>query len=455
MLDLLFSLAMVTGAAAFEPKPCSGPAGSDAKIVCGTVTVPENPSAADKRSIGLNVVILRALAEQPDLPPLFDIDGGPGLAVTRSAAFYATDGLAYRKRRDVVLVDQRGTGGSNPLTCPRLAAPENALSEMYDPALVRECRQSLESKADLTQYGTDAAVRDLDIVRHALGHEKIDIVAISYGTTVALRYMHAHPERVRAAVLMGVAPTEIRPPQYHAIGADQGLDAIFADCAADTACHTAFPDPSGDLVKATAWLKANPGNVAPDVFLEKTRSLLYTPATARRVPLIIHRAAQGDLAPFLALARPKAPMPYADGMYLSITCSESLAVMDYPAAVAKSRKTRFGDYRLRRQKAACAEWPVASVSPAFFKPVSAPTPVLLISGGLDPVTPKAWADKAARSLPNSRHLVIPASGHFFDGLSGIDTCYDPLLLRFFDKPDPQSVDAKCLGEMAPLPFATK
>lgn len=451
MLTLALSMAMVA-LPQFAAKPCTGANAADASVICGTVRVREDRARADGRTIDLNVVVLSAVNRDADMPPLLDIDGGPGLASTRSADFYRVDGLAYRQRRAVVLVDQRGTGASNPLTCPSLNGTEAALQPMFPLTKIAACKADLARHADLRQYGTDAAADDLDEIRSALGFDRIDIVAISYGTTLALRYMAKHPGRTRAAVLNGLAPTLAMPPQHHAVLADAALAQNFADCAADAACHAAHPNLDRDLQNALTRLTNDDGTVTADVFMEKIRAWLYLPATARRVPMIIHAAAAGDLAPCLASARSGGAADYADGLYLSITCSESIALMDQAKAFAAARQTRFGDYRLRRQRDACSVWPSFQVDADFLKPVESTAQILLISGGRDPVTPASGAKDVARTLPNARHIVIPWSGHSFDGLAGVDSCYDPLLLRFFDSGDAQSLDAGCVADMQPPPF---
>jgi pimeloyl-ACP methyl ester carboxylesterase len=436
----------------FEPQPCAGDVATDRSVTCGTVRAPEDRRNPGGRTIDLNVMVLGALSPKPDLPALFDIDGGPGLASTRSSGFYRTDGLAYRKRRAVVLFDQRGTGASHALDCPELVSLEAALRPLYPQAAVARCRKALSAHADPAQYDTTAAAADFDAIRAALGFEQVDIVAISYGTTLSLRYMADFPGRVRAAVLSGVVPAAEMPPRNHAVVAEGALTQNFADCAAEPNCLSAYPDLAGDLRKAVAWLDNHQEAVAAQVFLEKLRTLLYSPATARSVPLVVHAASSGDLTPFARLAGSGAPSGYAEGLYLSITCAESIAAMDFAAAAAASRRTRFGDYRLARQRDACQEWPHAKVSKSFFTPVRSDAQVLLISGGRDPVTPSAWADKAARTLPNARRILIPWSGHTFDGLSNIDTCFDPMLLAFFDRGAAATVDAGCTAGMLPPPF---
>jgi len=420
---------------------------------CGSVTVPEDRSTIGGRTIDLNVLILPSTGPNPDLPPQYDFDGGPGLAVTPSVAFYLSDGAAYRARREIVLVDQRGTGGSNRLSCGALDALEGSMDPMFPPAAVEQCRAEVSGHANPIFYGTRAAVEDLDAVRAALGHERIDLVALSYGTTMALRYIATYPERVRAAVLMGAAPPAAMPPRGHAPAAERALGQLFAACTADEACRAAIPDPSGDLDEALRRLGRTRASLSPEVFMEKIRNLLYQPATARRIPWIVHRAAAGDLGPFDAATRPGGgPSRYALGVYLSITCGESFALMDYEPAAAAARRTRFGDYRLRRQRDACRHWPAAQTAPDHLAPVSGGTAVLIVSGELDPVTPAEWGEALARSFPRSRHLVLPNSGHVFDGLSGIDTCLDPLMIRFLETADPASLDTACLARMAPPPF---
>jgi len=420
---------------------------------CGTVEVPEDRTLQGGRRLQLNVMVFPATAGKAVLPPLFDIDGGPGLPDTKNAGFYATVGSAYRARRDVVLVDQRGTGGSNPLSCPELASAEVAYKPLYSRDAVARCRKLLEAKADLKLYLTHQAVADLDAVRAALGYNKIDLFGLSYGTTVALRYLATYPQRVRAAVLLSVAPPSAMPPASHAPAAQRALDLLFAECAAELACRKAF-DPPNDLDRALQRLSADKASLPGEIFLEKLRSLMYQPSTSRRIPWIINRAASGNLKPFYDSTFPRGTSPYYDGVFLSVTCSEGLALMNFQAAVAKARATRFGDYRLQRQRKACDEWPKGEAAADFLGPVNSPASVLLISGGMDPVTPPQWAEAVAKSLRHARLVAIPASGHVFDGLSGIDTCFDPLVLKFLDTGDLREIDPACLDKMQPPPFTT-
>ncbi len=402
-MSLLVLVAMMAASPpVFVEKPCADP--SIATVArCGAVEVPENRARPKGRRIALNIVVLKPASGKADLPPLFDIDGGPGLAVTKNAGFYATAGTAYRARREIVMIDQRGTGGSNRLGCPELEAPQGALQPMLPVDAVKRCRNSLHGKADVRHYLTADAVADLEAVRIALGYGKIDLSGLSYGTTVALRYMATHPEKVRAALLIGVAPPTAMPPALHAPAAEGAFRLLDAQCKADPACGKVF-DPVADFDRAMAGLKTRKADLEPEIFAEKIRSLMYQPASARKIPWILNRAAAGDLAPFMAATRPSGPSPFADGMFLSVTCSEGLALMDYGASARAARRTRFGDYRLRRQRAACeaGRWamPVNSSGRS-----GRSAPVLMVSGGLDPVTPPAWADswQIASGIAPHRH----------------------------------------------------
>jgi pimeloyl-ACP methyl ester carboxylesterase len=433
-------------APAFVAKDCATEL-AKAGATCGTVAVPENYAAPAGRRIDLEVMVFRARQANVGRNAQFDLEGGPGFAVTESADFYATDGESYRRNRDVVLFDMRGTGHSNPLRCAAIEeySTSRDWAPLYPPELVAECAKTLSAIADVGQYTTAAAAKDIDAVRQALGYPKIDLNALSYGTTLALRYIDDFPQHVRSAVMVGTVPAELTPPRFHATAGAAGLRQIMEACAADPACAAGFPRLEADL--ATALQRMSP-DVRP-VFMEKIRTALYLPATARRVPLLIHKAADGDVE---SMRRSRSGRAFSDGLYLSITCAESMAVMDVDAAIAEADKTGLGSYRLQRQRDACARWPAspAAVQPARLR--SSDVPVLFLSGEFDPVTPPAWSADAARGFPRSTRIVVPQGGHVLEGMSGMDTCIDAMILRFVEDPT-APVDASCVKEMSAGPFA--
>lgn len=431
---------------AFGPKACPAEWAGIAGVECGDVRVPENHAAPDGRSIALNVVVLRATDANEGREAQFELDGGPGLAVTDTIAFYATDGSMYRQARDIVFVDMRGTGGSNPLRCPGIEQYEASepWGAMYPVDLVARCAARLSGGADLSQYTTSNAVRDLETVRAALGYESIVLNGLSYGTTLALAYIAEHPERVRAAVLTGTAPANRMPPRHHAAAASQALRKLFVACSAQASCRAAFPEPAAVLRRA----RANAAAISDEhayLFMERLRTQMYSAPGARAVLLTIHRAANGNPGAFDSTSQGP-ERSFADGLYLSITCAESLPHFSLDEASESARDTPFGDYRLRRQSAACGAWPVtASVAPSPTRPLQ--TPVLFVSGEYDPVTPPEWVDDLLPLFPNGRHVILPGGGHIVDGMSNLANCYDPTVVAFLESADAADLDFACIESM--------
>src|SRR5204863_3116280 len=196
----------------------------------------------------------------------------------------------YRSRHDVAFVDQRGTGKSNRLSIPRKKTAQYYVSEMYPIDYVTEMRQALEQRADLTKYTTSSAMDDLDDVRAWLGYDKINLFGASYGTRAELVYMRRHPEHVRSAILLGVAPTDLKMPLHHAEGGARAMELLLGECERAAACHGAFPQIRDDWKNALAQLEKQParveyssGNKAPmatveiqrGVFAEKIRTWMY------------------------------------------------------------------------------------------------------------------------------------------------------------------------------------
>jgi pimeloyl-ACP methyl ester carboxylesterase len=449
-------------------KPCRLP-GIREELLCGKFSVFENRKTRTGRTIDLNIVVLPAFDQKTKAEPLFHLEGGPGVDATGAAMFYATDGREYRNHRDVVLVDQRGTGESNRLAIPTDKTPQGRLREMYPVDYVKKMRSELEQRADLTQYTTAIAMDDLDDVRAWLGYDRINLFGLSYGTRAILVYLRQHPEHVRTITLMGVAPTYLRMPMYHSQAADRAMNLLLDECEQDAKCHEAFPQIRDDWEKVLADLQRAPARVEyqsdgtprasveirRDIFTEKIRNLLYARDQASRIPLIIHRAANGDFEPFLQQAiGPAAPDLIADGMYLCVTCSEDVPFIDQAEAEKMNANNPFGNYRVFQQTRACSMWPRGEIPPDYRESVRSDVPALIFSGNLDPVTPPQRGEEVARYLPNSRHVIISEAGHLPFGLTHLD-CIDRLILEFLDKADAKNLDVSCVERMAPPPFVTE
>lgn len=460
---LAVSIAVLSGCAKEVPpdlklSPCSVD-GTEEKALCGLLEVPENWDQPKGRTIFLNIVVAPAV-NPSGLAPLFDIAGGPGVSATQGAGYYLTEGAAIRANRDVVLVDQRGTGASAPLRCPDL---ENAspLTRMYPLEKVRACRDALSKDHDLTQYTTLAAVRDFDAVRSALGAEKIDLFGLSYGTKFAQAYIREFPSRVRSATLMGAAPMDLRTPLFHARNSENALQLIFADCAADAACNAAYPALKADWASVLARFDEGPVAMAtPDgelqvergPFTEAFRALLNSESGQRAAPKLIHSAASGDFAPFVA-ATTFGPRGFiAEGLYLSIECSEGAPFITEEEIAAATAGTFLGRYRVDEQLKACAEWPVKKLPADFTEPVVSDVPVLLLSGGRDHVTPKDYALRIAEGFSNSRVVIVEEMAHFPGAISGVE-CIDRITLAFDATAEPSEIDVSCIEDMKAPPFA--
>ncbi|MCI0451141.1 MAG: alpha/beta hydrolase [Candidatus Latescibacteria bacterium] len=435
-------------------------------LLAGKLSVPEDRSKPKGRTITLHIVVVPALTNGIKDAPLFDLAGGPGLPASGAASWYAADSTGYRATRDIILVDQRGTGQSNPLRCPELETVSK-LARMYDPAAVRRCRDELAKDADLSQYGTLQAVHDLEAVRVALGFETIDLMGLSYGTVVAQVYMREYPHNVRCAVLTGTVPIDEKLPLHHARGAEDVLQNVLDDCEFDPLCDQAFPSLRGEWRDLLASFDAGPVNaiyhdsldtrlvaLERGPFCEGLRTLLMTTPVQRRLPYILHRAAEGDFFPFFSLVSPDSgeASPFAEGMYLCVTCPEGTQRITSDEIEIETAGTFLGRYRVDEQVGACNEWGLPPLSDEALAPVSASIPTLLLAGGMDYVTPVEWAQHVSSRLTDSRVVVIDYLGHYPDGMANMG-CLDELIRAFLRAGTTVDLDISCVDTMTPPPFA--
>jgi pimeloyl-ACP methyl ester carboxylesterase len=440
-----------------ELKPCATLPGLPPEARCGTYEVWENRAARSGRKIPLRVVVIPA--QGPDrLPdPFIYFDGGPGQSSVANAPWIVQDLGALRKRRDILLVDFRGTGGSAGLFCPEMqgnAGRQDFLDNFYPPDRVKACAERLAKTADLSQYTNATSVDDVDEVRAALGYGKLNIFGASGGSRAALVYLRRHPETVRTLILLGVPPTDERGPFPMARNAQRALDGLIAECAADQGCHAAFPRLRDEVTAVLRQVEKEPvtvaltdGETGKPVEVRLTRSGvaqilrygLYNALAASLLPLEIHLAAQGNWTPMAENARrfARGGTAVADGYYLSFIREDEI-----PAAV---RGTFLGDFRIRKQQAACAVWPVPPVGRDFLSPVTSGVPTLLTSGERDPVTPPANAERAARTLRNSLQVVVPDGGHIYAGIEGARECVDRLMVQLVETGTVKGLDTSCLA----------
>jgi pimeloyl-ACP methyl ester carboxylesterase len=432
---------------------------------CGWLTVAENPQRPDGPSIELRVALLRARSESPQPDPLFFFAGGPGQSALESFRAVAPALALVRRERDIVLIDQRGSGASNPLRCPPpedisalLRTPSAAEIEQY----TSDCLQQID--ADTHYYTTTQTAADIDAVRQALGYQRINLFGISYGTRLAQVYLRHYPDSVRTVTLDGVVPMELMLGSEHALRLEQTLLELFSRCAQDTACNSAFPRVSQHFESLKQRVRAGPTEIEvalplsgraismqfnEDVLAASLRMLAYAPAGQAVLPLLVYEAATEEQYQRLAGMALMIVENLSDSIYrgleVSVVCAEDVPF--FPATPLHP-DTLLGDSLIEISRQQCQQWPHTRVGTEFHEPVRSEVPVLLLSGEFDPVTPPAYAEQVVQHFPNGRHLVGPGQGH---GISSRG-CAPKLLAEFVSAGSATEIDAGCLEDLGARPF---
>lgn len=422
---------------------------------CGYLTVFEDRTAASGRQIKLKIAIIPAVSRSPAPDPLFFLAGGPGEAASQAYVAVASAFSSVQNKRDIVLVDQRGTGGSHPLECTNLFQGDS------EDAFLENCLDQLD--ADPRLYTTSIAIQDLDQVRDALGYEKINLYGASYGTRAALIYLRMYPEHVRTIILDGAAPPNWTLGPSIAGDAERAIRMIIDRCQSETACQNAFPNLDSefdsllrDLAMQSIEVElANPVSGEPtkvtldyESFSSTIHTMSYTPETAALLPLAIHTAySRNDFRSIAAQTLSASHLLSSSisfGMRLSVLCVEDIPYFEtipfsegYMQQIFTQSFFQF-----------CKIWPKGEIPDDFKEPVTSDVPVLIISGEADPVTPPSNGDLAAHTLPNSLHLVVPGMGHIniFRG------CIPRIASDFLETGSKDGLDTACVQDIAPMPF---
>ncbi|MBS0225881.1 MAG: alpha/beta fold hydrolase [Proteobacteria bacterium] len=453
------------GQLGFKPCTLPGAAGREGlPAQCTTLSVPETRSEPNGRKIDLRIAWVPADedADQHD-DPVFLIAGGPGQSAVDSYSMLAPVFQGVLNQRDVILVDQRGTGGSNKLACD---TGDESTTTPDAAAMLRQtatCIDALSKHADLRQYGTTEAVADLDAVRSAIGAKQINLYGVSYGTRVAQQYAMRHPQQTRSIVLDSVVPNSLHLSNIFARNLDDALALQFSVCTKDPQCKAKFGDPRAELGTLLDTLRKAPPQVSyrdPLSGEQKTQALTadevaglvrmfaYMPAIASILPLQIHEAAQGRYAGLKALTsmlRSEMKDQMAMGMQLSVVCSEDAG--QAPAAAQDDSGTVLGNDMAHFMTQACMQWPKGKVPADFHTALATSVPALVLEGQFDPVTPPRYGEEVAKSLPNGRLLVLNGQGHNVITAG----CMPRLFTKFIETADAKSLDAKCLDALSPTP----
>jgi pimeloyl-ACP methyl ester carboxylesterase len=467
-IGVIVAASVSAGAQSVQLSPCRFP-NVDAELKCGTYSVHENRDDGHSRLIPLKVIVVPSRAAHPAADPVVLVSpGGPG--TTNSEALVPRAWYSWlRDNRDVVIVDLRGTSGPSRLDCDMsnsaLGAAEY-LETLFPKDRIDACRDALRKKVDLRYYTTPAIVEDFDEVRRALGYGKVNLLAVSWGTRVEYLWLRMHPETVRSAILEGSAPVSFLNPLPHARSAQDAIDSLFAECRRQTACHASFPNVASELDSVMIRLQRGAAAVRvatgtgtdsttvpftwPE-FAEALRVMTYSAPRSQAVPMLVHRAFEGDYGGFAAAAiqsNRQLRSTIRFGFLLAITCTEDVSRIDPRTIERETAHTYLGDTRVREQIAACADWPRGTLPDNYGDPVRTNVPVFLLSGNVDPVAPARFTTDAARYLPNSIHVIAPG-GHVPRG-----ACIDAMERAFLDAANPRAVDTSCVAQMRLPDFVT-
>lgn len=442
--------------------------GETVAVRCGTFTVPENWKSGRGRMLPLKLIVIPSRASPAATrAPIFYFSGGPGQAATEAS--WLADSW-HRDEHDVVLLDLRGTGEGTALDCPSGGSDEDPQSYLR-PYLSQgtgfaACRDELSKRADLTQYTTTIAMRDVDELREALGYRQIDVEGGSYGTRAAMEYIRLFPGRVHAAVLYSLVPVENRAPLFHARAAQRAYDLMAGQCEAEAPCRAAYPNLRSDAATIMKRLEAEPARVTipnpatgqpievtltASGFADALRVMLYGIENERRVPLLLAGALAGDYRPFAAagLANNRGfSGAIRTGLLLSFTCAEDTWRIRPEEVERESAGSFLGTLRVRAQMAACSVWPKGKVPAGYYRPPVSRVPVLLVSGYLDPVTPPEWGEIARRRFPNGIHVVVPGGTH-----TPTSPCIEGLAGKLFATGSVKGLDVSCVAKDPIPPFA--
>lgn len=446
----------------------AGPGYPGIKARCGMLERPVNPADPDSPPIELRVAVVPALNLTPETDPIVPIAGGPGQGTIEFYALLQGAFEPLRRNRDILLVDQRGTGESARLDCPIdddaiLFESEFDLDETLE--YINRCLEELPH--DPRYFTTSVAVTDLEAVRTALGYSALNLYGVSYGSRVAQHFARQYPDSTRTVVIDGVVPPQIALGPEIATESQRAVDNILARCAENDACNERFPDIEATFTRIVAELREQPVNVmaphpntgrmeniafGPGQFAGSVRMLAYSPTTIALLPLFIHEAGEGNWVPlasqYMMTALQMSDM-LALGMHNAVMCTEDLPFLDRTTIDYDGIEASYmGSFQLDTLEAICASWPSGPIDTGFKVPLATDLPFLLLSGDADPITPPRYAKLALVDLTNFEHLVGVHQGH---GQITVG-CTSRLIADFVEAADPEAIDAACLDRSFVMPF---
>jgi len=438
------------------------------QVKCGKLQVPENYSLEDGEQISINFAILSAIDNSDNKTPLMFLAGGPGQAAVELAAGLRIAFSEIRKTRDIILVDQRGTGKSHALECKEISVDQSVykmIPEDFSEQEVKDC--IAEFTGDLSQYNSENAIRDFDAVRAALGHKQLNIYGGSYGTRAGLVYMRMFPESLRSVVLDSVGPIEV-PIGLFGQSSAQSFNLVIEHCKQEEVCNAAYPNLADEFEQLMIRLADKPVSISiphprlgtqTEFVISKSKMLgtifqqLYAVPSRALIPLIIHQAYLNNYMPLAGLiAMTDGVQMVYTGLLFNITCNEDFPRITEQMSAQDADNNFGGDDSQSGFKKACGVWPEYRPSEEFYQAVTADIPTLILSGGLDPVTPPSNGEFPAATLPNSHHIVVDDVSHGVATSTG--SCGVLMINEFLTTLTPKELDESCLEDVPVESFMT-
>lgn len=431
--------------ARFEPGPCPSEI-PNVRTDCGTLLVPENRHLPATPEVRVAVAILRSRSPVPDSVPALFLPGGPGEPCLAGLPVIASQAGPVLARRDVIVLDYRGVGLSEPtLDCG------DPGRDPGDPRSLSRCRKTLAARGiDPACYRTADVADDIADLAAALGCRRLALIGNSYGTRVAFTVLRDHPGLAASAVLDAATPPEADLFESAPATSDRAFAELQRACAADPECAARHPDLGQTLDNVIVRLALSPPDLVLHPGAGKEAKVKLTPALfagvliqclnpplLTAVPALVDAAGKGEYGPIAAVLGHAASQPRGKrmaGTYQAVQCAEEMPFNSAADAEAMmARHPRFATLSAYSQQAeACARWSgVPAPDPRDTRPVASPVPALFLSGRFDPIVDPAWADAARKTLPKSRHIVFPDAAHGV--LHG--ACGWILAAAFLDHPD--------------------
>ena len=456
-------------AQSLELKDCrisAGPGMPSMSARCGMMTRPLDPSGELSGEIELRVAVVPALNLTPEPDPIVPIAGGPGQGSVQFYTGYAGAFEKLRRNRDILLVDQRGTGESATMDCE---FDDDVVEGQYSPELtIKYTRQCLdELPYDARFFTTSVAVQDLEAVRQALGYPSLNLYGVSYGTRVAQHFARRYPDSTRTVIIDGVVPPQKSLGPEIATESQKAVDKILARCIADEVCSERFPEVDKTFATVVETLRSEPVDIVVphpstgrpeqvafgiNEFAVAIRLLAYNPRAISLIPLMVHEAGEGRYVP-LGSQYMMTMIGLTDalslGMHNSVMCTEDVPfIVDEEVDYAGLEASYMGPLQLDALRAICSVWPAGPIDEHFKSPLATDLPVLLLSGDADPITPPGYADLAMVDLTNAVHLIGEDQGH---GQINVG-CMPRIVSDFVDTADPLSLDTECMKRSFVMPF---